>query len=76
MRVEAQKFFRLPHSNGLLFSIHTHLLSLKELTNNKEWTERFYKVLIDLPDDIASYKGYLPNKEKITDYLKSSLEQD
>lgn len=74
MRVEDQKMFRLPESNGLLFSIHTHLLPMNELIKNREWTERFYRVLIDFPDDIASYKGYLPSKEKVANFLRNSLE--
>lgn len=76
MRVEDQKFFRLPYSNGLIFSIRTHLISLNELANRKEWAERFYKVLIDLPDYMASYKGFLPNKHFITDYLKNKINQN
>ncbi len=73
LRVEDQKFFRLPQSNGLLFSIHTHMLPLNELIKNREWTKRFYQVLLDFPDSIASYKGYLGYKGIVTTFLRNSL---
>jgi hypothetical protein len=34
-RVEDQRLFRLPRSNGILFSIHTHLISLDELRKTR-----------------------------------------
>lgn len=71
LRVEEQRLFRLPGSNGILFSIHTHLISLQELVQNHEWNERFYRVLIDLPDYMAEYKGFISYKEKITEYLNN-----
>jgi dimethylamine monooxygenase subunit A len=73
LRVEEQRLFRLPGSNGILFSIHTHLISLQELVQNQEWTERFYRVLTDLPDYMAEYKGFISYKEKIIEYLKNQL---
>ncbi|MCA1060676.1 DUF3445 domain-containing protein [Rossellomorea aquimaris] len=70
LRVEVQKLFRLPGSNGLLFTIHTHLLSLEEFTENQAWTDQFYHILQELPDRIADYKGIILFKEEVMDYLR------
>lgn len=75
LRVEDQRLFRLPGSNGILFSIHTHLLSLDELSKNEEWIKRFINVLTDLPDYIAEYKGFISYKEKIVEHLKKIINQ-
>lgn len=68
--MEDQKLFRLPGSNGILFSIHTHLMALDELVQNEEWATRFYHVLTDLPDYIAEYKGFISYKDKMVEFLK------
>jgi dimethylamine monooxygenase subunit A len=73
LRTEDQRLFRLPRSNGILFSIHTHLISLEELSKNEEWFIRFYKVLNDLPDYIAQYKGFISYKDKIIHYLDKTM---
>ncbi len=69
-RVEVQKLFRLPGSNGLLFTIHTHLLSLEEFAGNHEWADQFYQILLELPDHIADYKGISLFREVVIEYLK------
>jgi hypothetical protein len=73
LRVEVQKLFRLPRSNGLLFSIHTHLISLKDLAHNRDWTEQLYRVLRELPEAIADYKGIMLFKEATLRYLENCL---
>lgn len=75
LRVEVQKLFRLPISNGLLFTIHTHLLPLERLALNKEWLEQFYKILCELPDFILDYKGISSYKKEVLTYLKNKLEE-
>ncbi len=75
LRVEDQRLFRLPGSNGILFSIHTHLISLDELSKNEEWTKRFLHVLTDLPDYIAEYKGFISYKEKLVEHFKKIMNQ-
>lgn len=74
LRVEDQRLFRLPKSNGILFSIHTSLLPIEELQKNNEWLTRFYHVLTDLPDQIAQYKGFLSYKDKMIQYLEEILQ--
>lgn len=73
LRVEDQRLIRLPGSNGILFGIHTHLISLEELTQNQEWTQTFHHILLDLPDYIAEYKGFISYKDKIIEYLEKNI---
>lgn len=70
LRAEDQRLFRIPGSNGVLFSIHTHLLPFDQLINNKVWADRFCKVLEDLPDPIAEYKGFISFKPLLIEYMK------
>lgn len=57
LRVELQSFFRLPRSNALLFGIRAYLASLDELARVPKWGRRMHRVLRDLHEDIAAYKG-------------------
>ena len=57
LRVEVQRFIRLPRSNGLMFPIHTYMISLEELLTNPVWTRRLHQVLTNLPPDLVEYKG-------------------
>lgn len=57
LRVEVQRFIRLPRSNGLMFPIHTYMISLEELLTNPVWTRRLHQVLTNLPADLVEYKG-------------------
>ncbi|WP_067727608.1 heme-dependent oxidative N-demethylase family protein [Oceanobacillus damuensis] len=74
LRVEDQRLFRLPRSNGILFSIHTHLITLEELIKNKQWKYQFYNIMDDIPNDIAEYKGFISYKDEILEYLKQRIE--
>ena len=75
LRVEVQKLFRLPRSNGILFTIHTHLLPIGMLKEKPEWLQRFYSVLEELPDSIAEYKGVSLYRDTVIRYLKGLLEE-
>lgn len=70
LRVEDQRLFRLPGSNGIFFSIHTHMISLCELCKNPHWTNQLYYVLQDIPDYMAAYKGFLSYKDYVVQYLE------
>lgn len=74
LRVEDQRLFRLPRSNGILFSLHTHLMSLRELSENPQWTRQLYHVLHDAPDYMSDYKGYRPYKDTMIAYLSIRLQ--
>lgn len=73
LRVEVQKLFRLPRSGGILFTIHTHLLSLEKLVSKPEWAEQFYQILRELPPHIVDYKGLSLFKDAVIDYLKEQV---
>lgn len=65
LRVEIQMFWRLPRSNALLFPIRCYLISMDELASVPKWARRFHRVLRDLPDELAEYKG-LPRFRQTT----------
>ncbi len=69
LRVEEQCVMRLPGSHALLFSIHTYLKSLRELSQHPEWAKRLHSVLVTLPDEVTEYKGLSAYREKVIDYL-------
>ncbi|MFG6495803.1 DUF3445 domain-containing protein [Fictibacillus sp. UD] len=75
IRVEVQKLFRLPRTNSILFTIHTHLLPLEQLAANSEWLQQFYEILSELPSHIADYKGISLYKDAVLDYLEKQLER-
>lgn len=74
-RVEVQKLFRMPGSNGILFTIHTHLLSLETFASNPEWLHQFFQILKELPEHISEYKGISLFKEPVLDYLKERMKK-
>ncbi|TQM37053.1 heme-dependent oxidative N-demethylase family protein [Pseudonocardia cypriaca] len=57
LRVEVQHLVRLGHSGAVMFLIRTYLASLAELATVPAWRERFGRVLAELPEDMADYKG-------------------
>lgn len=73
LRVEVQKLFRLPGSNSILFSIHSHLLPVVELVENRQWLSRFCSVLKELPDPVAEYKGLAPYRDALIEYLQGEI---
>ena len=74
-RVEVQKLFRLPKSNGILFTIHTHMLPLKEFVQHRPWLEQFSAILTELPEFIADYKGLSLYRDVVLEYLEGELEK-
>lgn len=73
LRVEVQNLFRLPKSNGILFTIHSHLLSLEKFVSKREWLEQFYFLIRELPDHIIDYKGLSLYKDAVEAYLEKKL---
>lgn len=69
LRVELQFMPRLPRSNALLFSIRTYLISLNDLVSHPEWAKRLHRVLRDLPDEIAEYKGMTRYRSTVVQWL-------
>ena len=57
LRTEVQHLIRLPTSGCIMFLIRTYMLSFAEVATIPEWSDRLYRVLGDLPDDMVDYKG-------------------
>lgn len=69
LRVELQTLFRLPRSNALAFPIRCYLIRLEDLVTVPKWGRRLHRVLRDLPEELATYKGFIRNRPIIVDYL-------
>lgn len=69
LRVELQSLFRLPRSNGIVFSIRCYLISLSELATYPRWAKRFHRILRDLHPDLIEYKGLTKFHGTAVDWL-------
>lgn len=69
LRVELQTFFRLPRSNALVFPIRCYLIKFADVVTIPKWGRRLHRVLRDIPDDLATYKGFTNNRSLLVDYL-------
>lgn len=69
LRVELQFMARLPRSHALMFGIRTYLCSLADLCGNPVWARRLHRVLRDLPDAIADYKGMTRYRAALVEWL-------
>lgn len=69
LRVELQTFWRLPRSNALVFPIRCYLISLQDLVTQPKWGRRLHRVIRDLPEELATYKGFIANRPRIVEYL-------
>jgi alpha-D-ribose 1-methylphosphonate 5-triphosphate diphosphatase PhnM len=75
LRVEVQKLFRLPKSNGILFTIHTHMLSLAMFIEHTPRLKQFYAILKELPQFIYEYKGISLYREQVLEYLEEEMKK-
>jgi dimethylamine monooxygenase subunit A len=69
LRVEVQHLIRLPHSGAVLFLVRTHLLPLTDIAQVPAWRERLGRVLAELPEDMAEYKGINRYRRAASDWL-------
>ncbi|MEK4027176.1 MULTISPECIES: DUF3445 domain-containing protein [Bacillaceae] len=74
LRVEEQKFYRMPRSNAILFVLNTQFLPLEDLAKRPEWLDLTYSVLQDIPEPMAEYKGMAPFLAPSVEYLKNLVE--
>jgi dimethylamine monooxygenase subunit A len=75
LRVEVQTLFRLPKSNGILFTIHSHMLPLERFIQHTPWLEQFYAILNEIPDFIADYKGLSLYRKQVLHYLEEEMKK-
>ena len=69
LRVELQSFFRLPRSNALVFPIRCYLIAFQDIVKSPKWGRRLHRVIRDLPEELATYKGFIDNRPMMLDYL-------
>lgn len=69
LRVELQAFYRLPRSNALVFPIRCYLISFQDLVTVPKWGRRLHRVIRDLPEELATYKGFVANRPMMLDFL-------
>jgi hypothetical protein len=53
----------------MLFSIRCYLASIGELARFPRWRKRLHRVLRDLPQDLAEYKGLVRYKPTVVEWL-------
>ncbi|WP_397537180.1 heme-dependent oxidative N-demethylase family protein [Rummeliibacillus pycnus] len=75
LRVEEQKFYRMPRSNAILFVLNTQFLPLEDLKLRQEWFDLTYNVLQDIPEAMAEYKGIAPFLPQSIEYLRCEAEK-
>ena len=71
LRVELQSLWRLPRSNGIVFSIRCYLISLNDLVTVPHWGGRLCRVLKNLHPALVSYKGLSRNRDLIVEWLEA-----
>jgi hypothetical protein len=71
LRVEVQHLIRLAASGAVMFLIRTYLLPFHEVAAVPEWGRRLYRVLAELPQDMADYKGLTRTREPAVLWLAS-----
>ncbi len=69
LRVELQTLWRLPRSNALVFPIRCYLASFEDIATVPKWGRRLHRVVRDIPDELATYKGFIDNKPLMLDFL-------
>jgi hypothetical protein len=69
LRVELQTLFRLPRSNGMLFSVRGYLANMEELCTNPAWAKRLFSVMKNLHPELADYKGISPYRKELLQWL-------
>jgi hypothetical protein len=69
LRVELQALWRLPRSNGVVFSIRCYLISVRELATIPKWARRVHRVLQSLHPALVDYKGLTRFRDAVVTWL-------
>jgi len=69
LRVELQALWRLPRSNGVVFSIRCYLISVRELATVPKWARRVHRVLKTLHPALVDYKGLTRYRDAVVAWL-------
>jgi dimethylamine monooxygenase subunit A len=71
LRVELQSLWRLPRSNAIVFFIRCYLASFAEIVAVPKWGRRLHRVVRDLPVELATYKGFIRNRDAMVAWLSA-----
>lgn len=69
LRVELQALWRLPRSNGILFSIRAYLIKLNEIATMPDTARRLHRVLKSLHPALVDYKGMSRYRDATLEWL-------
>lgn len=70
LRIELEHFIRLPMTGTVTFNIRSFMASLAELRAQPAWCQQLATVVEELPEDIATYKGFLDLRGDVVAYLR------
>lgn len=70
LRIELEHFIRLPTTGAVTFNIRTFMASLTELRAQPAWCHQLAAVVEELPEDIATYKGFLDFRDDVVAFLR------
>ncbi|HTK08576.1 MAG TPA: DUF3445 domain-containing protein [Ktedonobacteraceae bacterium] len=73
LRMERQTLSRLPHTRGILFTVHTYQAPLMEEVHNPEQVQRMLTILQTTPDAMMRYKNIAGFYEHLIAYLQQQL---
>ncbi|SEN89334.1 DUF3445 domain-containing protein [Cryobacterium sp. TMT1-3] len=69
LRIELEHFMRLPMSGAITFCIRTFMASFAEIKAIPAWRDQLAQVLTELPDDLATYKGFIGHRTEAVAWL-------
>jgi hypothetical protein len=70
-RIELEHFIRLPMTGAVTFNIRTFMTSLAEVRRYPKYAEQLATILAELPDDLATYKGFIDLIPDMVAFLRS-----
>ena len=73
LRIEVEHFVRLPMTGAVTFNIRTHMTSLDEIRRVPAWREQLARVVLELPEDLATYKGFADYREPAMAWLRREV---
>ncbi|WP_332667239.1 heme-dependent oxidative N-demethylase family protein [Aeromicrobium sp.] len=71
LRIEVEHFIRLPMTGAVTFNIRTHMASLDEIKVIPTWARQLATVIEELPEDLATYKGFADYRHEVVPWLRS-----
>jgi hypothetical protein len=69
-RIELEHFIRLPMTGAVTFNIRSFMASLAEVREYPRYATQLATILDELPDDLATYKGFIDLIPDMVAYLR------